>query len=56
MRTTALASITGVKAATSAFVNEGSTSLLTDGDDAGAQQKSIQRHTKRGGKFKVVTL
>lgn len=56
VRTTALASITGVKAATSAFVNEGSTSLLTDGDDAGAQQKSIQRHTKRGGKFKVVTL
>ena len=56
VRTTALASLTGVRAATSAFVNEGSSSLLTEGDDSGEKHQSLHHKTKRGGNFKVVTL
>jgi hypothetical protein len=48
LRTTALASITGVQAATSAFVNEGSTSLTQDG---GADQQHFKNKN-----YKFVTL
>jgi hypothetical protein len=47
VRTTALASVTGVQAATSAFVNEGSNSLTQDND-------ADQHHKQQ--KYKFVTL
>jgi hypothetical protein len=47
IRTTALASLTGVQAVTSTFINEGSTSLTQDGED---------RRRKPDGSYKFITL
>lgn len=43
IRTTALASITGVSAATSAFVNEGQSSLTQDGDENTRRRAKTQK-------------
>lgn len=55
VRTTTLASVTGVQAATSAMWAEGSSSLLTDGDNDGAQRRRRYRD-EEVSKYKFVSL
>ena len=56
VRTTTLASVTGVQAATSAMWTEGSSSLLTDGENDGSNRRRRYHRDEEVSKYKYISL